>query len=67
MDLVADEFNDFFFLNVGPSLAKEIITLSSDDGVANDIMNVNTHSIFIRQTNEKEIIDIVKNVGGRME
>lgn len=56
-----------FFLNVGPSLAKEIITLSSDDGVANDIMNVNTHSIFIRQTNEKEIIDIVKNVGGRME
>lgn len=39
--------------STGHSLAKDIITSSSKDRVVNTI-NVNTHSMFIRGTDEKD-------------
>ena len=55
MSLVADEFNKFF-VGVGPDLAKKI----RDTGNGNNATNKTiVNSMFLKETDEKEIIDIV--------
>lgn len=48
-------------MDVGSSLAKEIITSSSADGGLN-IINVSTHSTFMRGTDGKEIVTLLKDL-----
>ena len=55
---IANEFNNFF-VNVGSNLANEIVEQRNGSKIG-DTMNNNLHSIFIRQVEDKEVIDIVK-------
>lgn len=41
-----------FFVDVGPQFAEEIITASSVAGVVDYVINVNAHSVFVRETDE---------------
>ena len=57
---IANEFNQFF-VNVGPSLANQIIEPSNHHGLDYTNINHNPHSFFLTPVNEKEILDIVNN------
>ena len=58
---IANEFNNFF-VNVGPSLANQIIEPIDKQGWKETFVEQNTQSIFIKSVNENEIISIVNKL-----
>ena len=59
MSLVADEFN-ISFVKVGLGLAKKIPKTGNKNNVEGKTIKV-ANSMFLKGTDEKEIIDIVNN------
>lgn len=57
---VAGEFNKYF-VNVGPGLARDIPKMGSSDRVESKKLFVE-ETMFIRETDEKELIDVVKKL-----
>ena len=58
MSLAANEFN-YYFVGVGPGLAEEFAKSWSINDVVSKNVNINK-SMFVKETDEKEIIEIVK-------
>ena len=58
MTLAANNFNDYF-VGVGPGLAEEFTKTGSINDVLSKNVNIN-ESMFVKGTDEKEIIEIVK-------
>ena len=56
--LIADNFNRFF-VNVGPNLSRLIPNSSANPA---DCISNNTNTIFINETNETEILNIIRNM-----
>ena len=60
MSLAANEFN-YYFVGVGPGLAEEFAKSWSINDVVSKNVNINK-SMFVKETDEKEIIEDRKSV-----
>ena len=59
---VANGFNHFFFVNIGPALASDLPKIKNDNDFTQYLSNMNNMaSLYIEPVTEEEIIQLVNN------